>query len=293
VNDGTAAGQSVEGFVDLHIHSTASDGMLPPEQVVAAAHAAGVKAIALTDHDTIAGVLRATAAGRINGVRVVPGVELSAHDGDREIHILALHVTRLGLLESRLELFREGRHVRASRIVERLRGLGTTVTVGMVMEEAGDAAVGRPHIARALIRAGSARDFRDAFDRYLGAGRPAFIAKDRLEVREAIAIAHDAGALAIWAHPGWECRRARLEPLVAMGLDGVEIRHPGHLAEDVNRLSALTDFFGLVPSGGSDWHGSTEGPRTIGSMNIPAAWLEKQDALVASRERQVVHDEPD
>lgn len=287
MNDGGAA-EEVSGFVDLHTHSTASDGTLPPEQVVAAAHAAGLSALALTDHDTLAGFPAAARAGETLGVRVVPGVELSAHDGNSEIHILALHVTRLAVLESRLETFREGRTLRASQIVDRLRGLGVDISVDTVMQEANGAAVGRPHIARAMIRGGAARDFRDAFDRYLGAGRPAFVSKQRLEVREAISIAHEAGGLAIWAHPGSDGRRARLEPLVALKIDGVEVRHPSHMLEDINRLTALTEFFGLVPSGGSDWHGSAEGPRAIGAMRIPAAWLEKQDALVASRAQQVV-----
>ena len=278
---GDPAGSS--SFVDLHSHSTASDGTLPPDAVVAAAHQAGLHAVALTDHDTVAGVPLATATGVRLGLRVVPGVELSAQQGDREIHLLALHVTRLGVLESRLELLRAGREVRAARIVERLRSLGLDVTVDMVMREAADASVGRPHIARALIRAGLVRDLREAFDRYLGAGRPAFVPKERLEVREAIAMTHEAGGLAIWAHPGSDGRRARLEPLVEAGLDGVEVRHPSHLAEDVNRLTALTDFFGLVPSGGSDWHGSAEGLRTIGAMQIPSAWLDRQDVVVASR----------
>ncbi len=287
MNDGGAA-EEVSGFVDLHTHSTASDGTLPPEQVVAAAHAAGLLAFALTDHDTLAGLPAAVLAGETLGVRVVPGVELSAHDGNREIHILALHVTRLAALELRLEMFREGRTLRASLIVDRLRELGVDISVDAVMQEANGAAVGRPHIARVMIRGGVARDFRDVFDRYLGAGRPAFVPKQRLEVQEAISIAHEAGGLAIWAHPGSECRRARLEPLVALELDGVEVRHPSHMVEDINRLAALTEFFGLVPSGGSDWHGLAEGPRTIGGMHIPAAWLEKQDALVASRAHQVV-----
>ena len=287
MNDGGAA-EEVSGFVDLHTHSTASDGTLPPEQVVAAAHAAGLSALALTDHDTLAGIPAAARAGETLGVRVVPGVELSAHDGDREIHILALHVTRLAVFESRLETFREGRTLRASQIVDRLRGLGVDISVDTVMQEANGAAVGRPHIARALIRGGAVRDFRDAFDRYLGTGRPAFVPRQRLEVREAISIAHEAGGLAIWAHPGSDGRRARLEPLVALEIDGVEVRHPSHMNEDINRLAALTEFFGLVPSGGSDWHGSAEGPRTIGAMRIPAAWLERQDALVASRLQQVV-----
>jgi 3',5'-nucleoside bisphosphate phosphatase len=287
VNDGGAA-EEASGFVDLHTHSTASDGTLPPEQVVAAAHAAGLSALALTDHDTLAGIPAAARAGETLGVRVVPGVELSAHDGDREIHILALHVSRLAVLESRLETFREGRTLRASQIVDRLRGLGVDISVDTVMQEANGAAVGRPHIARAMIREGAARDLRDAFDRYLGAGRPAFVPKQRLEVREAISIAHEAGGLAIWAHPGSDGRRARLEPLVALEIDGVEVRHPSHMLEDINRLAALTEFFGLVPSGGSDWHGLAEGPRNIGAMRIPAAWLERQDALRASRLQQVV-----
>jgi predicted metal-dependent phosphoesterase TrpH len=162
------------------------------------------------------------------------------------------------------------------------------VTLEMVMEEAGAASVGRPHIARAMIRAGSVRDFREAFERYLGSGRAAFIPKERLEAADAISIAHDAGGIAVWAHPGIDGRRERLEPLVAQGMDGVEVRHPSHNNEDHKRLGALTDVFGLVPSGGSDWHGSAEGPRTIGSMQIPASWLERQDAVVASRMQPVV-----
>ena len=271
------------GFVDLHSHSTASDGTLPPDEVIAAAHKAGLRAVALTDHDTTAGVPLALATGESLGIRVVPGVELSANDEEREVHLLALHVTRLDLIESRLHVLREGRKERAARIVERLRELGVEVTLDMVMEEAGAASVGRPHIARAMIRAGSVRDFREAFERYLGSGRSAFIPKERLEAADAITIAHDAGGIAVWAHPGNDCRRERLEPLVAQGLDGIEIRHPSHHGEDVKRLTALTEFFGLVPSGGSDWHGSAEGPRTIGSMQIPISWLERQDALVASR----------
>lgn len=276
------------GFVDLHSHSTASDGMLPPDEVVAAAHRAGIRALALTDHDTLAGVPLATATGQTLGMRIVPGVELSASNLDREVHILALHVTRLDLLESRLEGLREGRKVRAERIVARLRHLGLDVTIEMVMHEAGTASVGRPHIARAMIRAGSVRDLREAFDRYLAYGRTAFIPKEKLEVSDAIAMTHEAGGLAIWAHPGSDGRRQRLEALVAFGLDGVEVRHPSHYAEDIKRLATLADFFGLVPSGGSDWHGLAEGPRSIGAMQVPSEWLERQDALVASRAAPVV-----
>lgn len=267
----------------MHMHSTASDGALAPAQVVAAAAAAGLSAIALTDHDTMSGVEEATSAGISAGVRVVRGVELSAHDGPNEIHILALHVSRFGPIEQKLTTFRGSREVRAVAIVGHLNRLGVDVSIESVMSEAAGGSVGRPHIARSMIRAGAVRDLREAFDKYLAAGRPAYVAKDRLEIRDAIALTHAAGALAFWAHPGQECRREKLEPLVEMGLDGVELRHPSHNSEDVKRLTALSDFFGLLPSGGSDWHGAPEGPRCIGSMHIPREWLDRQDEAVTRR----------
>lgn len=266
----------MSGEVDLHMHSTASDGILAPAKVVAAARRAGLSAIALTDHDTMAGVPEAIEAGADAGVSVVRGVELSAHDGPTEIHILALHVAKPGPLEETLSGLRAAREARARKIVDQLANLGVHVDYDAVMTQAADGSVGRPHIARAMIAAGAVRDTREAFDRYLGAGRPAFVQKERLEVKEAIALAQSSGALAIWAHPGGDCRRGRLEPLVEMGLDGVEIRHPSHSAEDVKRISALAEFFHLLPSGGSDWHGAHDGPRAIGCMHIPREWLERQ-----------------
>jgi hypothetical protein len=265
------------------MHSTASDGSLAPSAVVEAARAAGLSAIALTDHDTLAGLQEAELAAAPFGIRVVRGVELSAHDGPREIHLLALHVSKPEKLEQELAVFRDAREERAKNIVERLRRLGIDVDLETVMQEAGGGAVGRPHVARALIRGGHVRDSREAFDRFLGAGRPGFIPKARLEIGEAIALAHSAGALAVWAHPGQDGRRERVESFAKLGLDGIEVRHPSHYPEDVKRMSALADFFALVPSGGSDWHGSQEGPRRIGCMHIPPAWLHQQDVLVARR----------
>ncbi len=275
--------QIKSGEVDLHMHSTASDGALAPAQVVASAAAAGLYAIALTDHDTMAGVEEATAAGIAAGIRVVRGVELSAHDGPNEIHILALHVSRFEPIEQKLTTFRGSREVRAAAIVGHLNRLGIDVSIESVMSEAAGGSVGRPHIARSMIKAGAVRDLREAFDKYLAAGRPAYVAKDRLEIRDAIALTHAAGALAFWAHPGQDCRREKLEPLVEMGLDGVELRHPSHNSEDVKRLTALSEFFGLLPSGGSDWHGAPEGPRCIGCMHVPHEWLDRQDEAVARR----------
>jgi predicted metal-dependent phosphoesterase TrpH len=271
-----------QAFIDLHTHSTASDGTLPPAQVIEAAAACGLKALALTDHDTIGGIPAAREAGKRLGIRVITGVELSAFQDGHEVHVLALHLSQLDTLHKRLEDLRASRFSRAEQIVEKLNALGIPITLDEVLLQSNGGAVGRPHVARALIARGVVHDFRDAFMRYLGGNGSAFVPKDKLSIEDAIAIAHDAGALAIWAHPGDGGRREKLEPLVAAGLDGVEIRHPSHSGEDIKRLQALTDFFGLVPSGGSDWHGATEGPRRLGMMNVPAEWLERQDERVAS-----------
>jgi len=275
-----AAGGSA--FVDLHTHSTASDGILPPEQVVEAAARCGLNAIALTDHDTMGGVAAARIAGERLGIRVIAAVELSAFLDDHEVHLLALHVSRFESLEQRLSELRAMRYSRGQRIVEKLNELGIPITFDEVLQQSAGGAVGRPHIARALIARGVVHDFREAFSRYLGAAGTAFVPKDKLSILDAIAIAHEAGGLAIWAHPGDAGRRERLEPLIAAGLDGVEIRHPGHSRDDMKRLEALCTFFNLVPSGGSDWHGGEEGPRRLGSMNVPVEWLRKQDEKVAS-----------
>lgn len=268
-------------FVDLQTHSTASDGAAAPEAVVRAARAAGLEAIALTDHDTVDGLDAAVAAGRSEGVRIVAGVELSAYEGEQEIHLLGLHIEPDAPLRQTLVMLRAARHARAVEIVTRLNALGVPVTLGAVLDAAAGGAIGRPHVALALIDGGWATDRRDAFDRYLGAGGPAFVPKHRLSISDAIAIVHRAGGLAVLAHPGAGGTRAFIEPLVALGLDGAEVLHPGHSRDDRDRLGALVAFFGLVPSGGSDWHGATAGPRTLGRMKVPAEWLARQDERVA------------
>lgn len=273
------------GTVDLHTHSTASDGVLPPNEVVEAAHAAGLAAMALTDHDTVAGLEEARAAGERLGVRVVAGAELSAHLDREEIHLLALHIDRYGVIADELARFRDDRVTRAERMVAKLRALGVDVSMDDVLREAGEGAVGRPHVARAVVAAGAAADVREAFDRFLGDGRPATVEKPRLEARDAIALAHAAGGIAVWAHPGASGRRDRVEPLVDAGLDGLEVLHPRHSGEDLSRLSALSEHFGLVTSGGSDWHGPTDAWRTLGMMRVPTQVVQAQEVRVQARRR--------
>ena len=269
--------------VDLHAHSTASDGAASPEDFVATAHRAGLVAVALTDHDTLAGVRAAQRAAQPHGLRVIAGVELSTVDRGHEVHLLGLHIRDVEAMEDELAAFRGSRLTRAIAIVERLNTLGVPVTIEAVLEAAAGGAVGRPHIARALVAGGFAKDNRDAFDRWLGNGRPANIEKAKLEIAEAIAMIHRYGGLAVWAHPGPDGRRDRVEPLVDLGIDGLEVRHPGHQADDTQRLGALVAHFDLVPSGGSDWHGAAAGSRALGAMQVNADWLAQQDARIVER----------
>ncbi|MEK7401651.1 MAG: PHP domain-containing protein [Gemmatimonadota bacterium] len=275
-------GGGLHPFVDLHAHSTASDGSRPPREVVHAAKAAGLAAIALTDHDTLAGLEEAQAAAAGLGVRVVAGVELSAVESDQETHILGLHIAERGGLEERLVALRDMRLNRAERMVQRLNELGFPVTMTAVLGESAGGAVGRPHVARALIAGGWVTDAREAFEKLIGNGRPAFVGKDRLAMAEAIELIHRAGGLAILAHPGGQLTRERVAALVRDGLDGIEVLHPSHSWEHAQRLDALVAEFELVRSGGSDWHGASEGTRTLGMMRVPAQWLEDQEARVAT-----------
>lgn len=265
------------------MHSTASDGSRSPGDVVREAKRIGLAAIALTDHDTLDGLGEAETVGVELGVRVIRGVELSAVEGNVETHILGLHLTDTRELESKLVELREMRRTRAERIVAKLNELGVRIELSSVLEQAAGGAIGRPHVARAMIAEGWAVDFRDAFERYLGNGKPAYVMKDRLAVRDAIDLLHRTGGLAVLAHPASGGTRDRVEAFVREGIDGVEVRHPSHSSEDIARLGALVDHFGLVPSGGSDWHGATDGPRVLGMMRVPAAWLERQDSRVRVR----------
>ena len=285
----TALPRGGRRFVDLHMHSTASDGALAPAAVARAAAVAGLGAIALTDHDTVAGVDEAREEGERLDIRVIAGVELSATEDGQETHLLGLHLARIDELERHLAGFRDARRTRAEHMVERLNSLGIPITMASIETQAAGGAIGRPHVARALVQGGWVADHRDAFDRYLGAGRPGFVAKPRLGIAEAIRLVHEAGGLAVLAHPGAECSRARIEQLARLGLDGLEVRHPSHSPDEMARLGRIAEELGLVPSGGSDWHGAHAGPRTIGCMQVTADWLERQDTrLEARRAREPV-----
>jgi len=276
--------------IDLHLHSTASDGECPPAQVVARAAELGLSAIALTDHDSVSGVPEAVSEGQICNVRVIGGCEFSVTAPWGEMHLLGyfLYPDSPGL-EEFLTLNRSRRLARAGEMVHLLNKLGVTITLEQVLAESGDGAVGRPHVGRALIRMGAARSLNNAFDRYIGRGRPAYVAKQLPPFQEVCTRIREAGGISSAAHLKDRGTRTCLERFKEAGLDAVETRHPSH---DPDVRTALTDLaleLGLLRTGGSDWHGDglageSHGP--MGSQDIPFEWLAPLEAR--SRERQNV-----
>ncbi len=247
--------------LDLHLHSTASDGALEPGALVAAAAAGLLDVIALTDHDTIAGVAAAlaAAAGRIE---VIPGIELSTTHRSRELHILGYDIDPESpeLLTFSRDAARR-RQDRMAEMVERLAELGIRVAYDDVVRLAGsEANVGRPHLARILVQRGHVRTFAEAFDRFIGDGGPAFFPVRLLTPGAAIEMIHRAGGVAVWAHPPLDLFRTDLAMLVDAGLDGVEAYRPRSLPVETDALLAGAAGAGLLVTGGSDWHGDWSGP---------------------------------
>jgi predicted metal-dependent phosphoesterase TrpH len=271
--------------VDLHVHSTASDGSLPPEAVVARARAAGLAAIALTDHDTVAGVPAAIAAGETLGVRVVGGCEFSCAAPWGEMHVLGYFLpSHSPELEEFLERRRADRVRRGREMVSRLQHLGVQLEFDDVLRHSKGGAVGRPHVARAIVRQGGAIDISDAFDRFIGRGRPAFVDKVLPSFRDVADMVHGVRGMVSVAHLKERGTRSFLERLKREGLDAVEVRHPSHDADLRARLTGLALRLDLLRTGGSDWHGDPEPGEThgaLGSQEVPLEWLERLEQLPA------------
>lgn len=255
---------------DFHLHSTASDGVRSPTWVVETAAANGVQVLALTDHDTTEGLAEARTAAAVAGVQLISGIELSVDLDGADAHLLGYGFTPdHAPLQAYLLEQREGRMGRMKRIVRTLAGYGVGVEVERVLAIAGEASLGRPHIARALVEAGHVASVAEAFDTWLGDGRPAHITRDRLTPREAIALLHEAGGAVFVAHPlflGEEYASA-VRALATMGVDGIETYYKHYDAATVEAHRALADELGLAASGGSDYHGlGNPDDRAIGDI---------------------------
>jgi len=267
--------------IDLHVHSTFSDGELTPLALVARAAALGVAGLALTDHDTVAGLIEAEIAATERGLAFIGGIELSARvdPSGREVHLLGYFVdpTRPQLRET-LAGRRAARVRRLHAICARLAELDCPLDPEAILASA-RGNVGRPHVAQALISAGYARDTNDAFRRYLGRAGRAYVPAGRLAAHSAIELIHDAGGVAVFAHPGVESIDSAIADLTAAGLDGLEVAHPAHDEGQRARYRRLARENGLVGTGGSDFHHPT-GSAEIGTCGVDRETL---DALARRR----------
>lgn len=258
---------------DFHLHSTASDGVHSPTWVMETAMVHGVRALSLTDHDTTAGLAEARQAAARLGLRLIPGIELSTDLGKADVHLLGYGFDiEAKPLQDFLRWQREGRLARVETIVRILRDNGMPIEVGRVLEIAGEATVGRPHVARALLEAGHVTSVQEAFDRWLGNGKPADVNREKLEPVDALRMIHDHGGVVFAAHAVFigEDYPAAIEQLAGWGLDGLETYYKHYDAETIRKHEALADRLGLAKSGGSDYHGlGNPDDREIGDIPFP------------------------
>jgi 3',5'-nucleoside bisphosphate phosphatase len=273
--------------IDLHTHSTHSDGTFGPAELVRLAAERDLQVVALTDHDTTDGLPEALATGLEVGVEVVPGAEFSAEYLGTSVHILCYWMDAEDpALQLELRRLREDRYRRGELMVEKLGSLGLPVEFERVREIAGDATIVRPHIAQAMVEAGVVDTEKEAFDRYIGDGGPAHVAKHALDPLDAVALIEDAGGVCALAHPGmWGDQRSvpdeLIERMAAAGMRGLEVDHPDQAPEARERYRALADRLGLIATGGSDCHGSRYDPVRLGSsLCDPKAFVALRDAAL-------------
>ena len=293
---------------DFHNHSNHSDGILSPQALVRRAAANGVRTMALTDHDTTAGVRDALAAGADAGLRVISGVELSADlpDGG-DAHLLGYFRTiDQPRLQSQLASYREGRMRRGRTMLAKLADLDMELRWERVLEIAGEAAVGRPHVAQALVEAGHVESVREAFDRYLHTGGPADAQREKLPPEEALALIHECRGVSVLAHPNFlPDAEAAVARLAAAGLQGIEVYYKNYTPEQVETYAELAQLHGLIAAGGSDYHGIHDDEREPGDIPFPddaverfVAFLEQHwdaphaDMKAPTRMRKLKSDDP-
>lgn len=269
--------------IDLHLHTRYSDGSLTPAEVVDLAHQAGVTALAITDHDIVDGIPLAMEAATKPGIEVIPGVEISSRFNEQELHVLGYFFDwQDSTFRDHLAQQRRSRQIRNPRTIERLNALGLALTKEEVNAKAGSGSIGRPHIAQVLVDKGYVRDTREAFDRYLKEGAPAYVPRTLSDTREVIAWIRDAGGVPVLAHPTWT--RCQGEPLYRLcadlkeaGLLGLEVFYSSHDRRQTSRFLELAKRLDLLVTGGSDFHGTAKPGiqvgRGKGNLKVPDTLL--------------------
>lgn len=240
---------------DLHIHTFHSDGVYSPAEVIDRAKNSGIGVISITDHDSVNALPEAIEYGKKKGIEIIPGVEISTDINNIEVHLLGYFINyNDDEFNKYLTFFRDERLHRAKRIVQKLCNLGFTITIEDVLSEARFSAIGRPHIATAMVKLGLVSNYYEAFEKYIGDNCPAFERKIHVSPQSALKLINDAGGLAFIAHPG-NIREFILRELIEAGLDGIEVIHPSHQPHHEKFYMGIVNEYCLLDSGGSDWHG--------------------------------------
>ena len=273
-----------ESRIDLHSHTTASDGALSPTELVRKAKSVGISVLAITDHDTVEGLDEARLEAEKIGIRIVPGVEFGIEVSGTEVHMLGyLFDDKDPVLLDRLHELQDGRLNRGKKMVEKLRAIGINITWAQVAEIAGDGSIGRPHVAQALIQAGYASSIEEAFKKYISRGRPAFVERAHLTLEECIDLVHQAGGVAVLAHPTFVNDVEYVLPrLVKVGLDGIETYYGRYTEETIAWIEKLAKKHNLIKTGGSDFHGlDALSHADLGSVDVPPECLEELERKAA------------
>lgn len=273
--------------VDLHIHTTASDGRFSPEEIVRKAVELGLEVIALADHDCVDGIVPALKAARkFPQLRIIPAVEVSTDVPDGEVHVLGYFIDYTSReLAEELARFRNSRERRAQKMVAKLADLGVHIDWRRVQEIAGEGSMARPHVAQAMLEKGYITSIREAFDKYIARDGPAYVEREKLTPVEAVALIVRTNGLPVMAHPFTvPDPEALISEMEAAGLIGIEVYYNGYTADEISRLVSLADRHGLLTTGGSDYHGLGEiGEMMMGGVDVPMGSAERLIALAERR----------
>ncbi|NIR51824.1 PHP domain-containing protein [candidate division KSB1 bacterium] len=257
------------GYADLHLHSSRSDGHCSPTELIDKCLSLGLRALAIVDHDDVTALAEAIEYGKKHGMEVITGVELSVSFRDQDIHILGycFDFDNRELVDY-LAFVKEERIKRAKRIVEKLAQLGMPISFEAVLKKAGVGSVGRPHIADLLVEEGHVYSFQEAFNRYLGDGKPGNVKKHKTGIQKALKLVNNAGGVCSIAHPGLQIGYEKMLELIKAGVDGIEVIHPRHNEQRVQVLRELVKRNGLLETGGSDYHGDNQGNNVLGKYKV-------------------------